>query len=327
MKFLVYTVLASLVMLLGFMGIYCATGAETFNFLELSELTATLNQDTQVWIFLALLVGFAVKMPVVPFHTWLPWAHVQAPTAGSVLLAGVLLKMGAYGLIRFGYGGFPYAAEVLAPLLLVIAVLSIVYGALACLAQQDLKRMVAFSSVAHMGVVLLGLASMTKIGFLGALYMLIAHGLLSPLSFMMCGSIQHGWGTRRIDELGGIMQKTPTMGLFTMIAFVGSLGFPGFAGFIAEITVLVGTWQAFGWLVVAPLVGVMLTAGYYIWAIKRAVHGELTAEHGGHEMPGYETAAASALVVFAIALGVWPALLTDLLNPFVDGLLSLLGVA
>jgi NADH-quinone oxidoreductase subunit M len=326
-KFFVYTFLASLVMLLGFMGMYFATDISTFNFLELQEQTALLSPSLQLLLFLALFVGFAVKMPVVPVHTWLPWAHVEAPTAGSVLLAGVLLKMGGYGLVRFAMGAFPYAAVEMVPLMLVLGIVSILYGAFVCLAQQDLKRMVAFSSISHMGMFLLGVATLTDIGLLGGLYMLVAHGLLSPLAFMMCGSIQHGWETRRIDELGGIMQKTPTMGLYTMIAFVGSLGFPGFAGFIAEITVLVGTWQAFGWLVLLPLLGIMLTAGYYIWAIKRAVHGKLTAETSGHEMPGYEAAAASTLAVLAIALGVWPALLTDLLNPFVDGLLSLLGVA
>jgi NADH-quinone oxidoreductase subunit M len=331
MKFFVYTFVASLVMLLGFMGMYFYlpdVAPQTFNFLEMKEHTMVFDKSTQMLLFGALFTGFAVKMPVVPVHTWLPWAHVEAPTAGSVLLAGVLLKMGAYGLIRFGLGGLPLAAAAWAPFMLVIGILSILYGAFVCLAQQDLKRMVAFSSISHMGVALVGIATLNEIGLLGALYMLVAHGLLSPLAFMMCGAIQHGWGTREIDKLGGIMKKTPTMGLFTMIAFVGSLGFPGMAGFIAELTVLVGTYEAFGWIVVFPLLGVMLTAGYYIWAIKRAVHGRLTAEAGehGHEMPNYEAAAVGVLVAFSILLGVWPALLTDLFNPFVESLLSTMGV-
>lgn len=327
-KFFVYTFVASLVMLLAFMGIYFGAEVTTFNFLELQEHTPFFSQGLQILLFLALLVGFAVKMPVVPVHTWLPWAHVEAPTAGSVMLAGVLLKMGGYGLVRFALGAFPFAAVEMVPLMLVLGVVSILYGAFVCLAQDDLKRMVAFSSISHMGVFLLGVATMTDIGLLGGLYMLVAHGLLSPLAFMMCGSIQHGWGTRSIEKLGGIMQETPTMGLFTMIAFIGSLGFPGFAGFIAEITVLVGTWQAFGWLVVLPLIGVVLTAGYYIWAIKRALHGPLTADaDSGHEMPTYEVLATGILITLSILYGIWPALLTDLLNPFVDNLLSFLGVA
>jgi NADH-quinone oxidoreductase subunit M len=330
-KFFVYTFLASLVMLLGFMGMYFGLPdgvPATFNFLELQQYTAGFSVELQILLFVALLVGFAVKMPVVPVHTWLPWAHVEAPTAGSVLLAGVLLKMGAYGLIRFAIGAFPFAAVKLAPLLLVIGIVSILYAALVCLAQNDLKRMVAFSSISHMGVAMLGIATLNEIGFMGAIYMLIAHGLLSPLAFMMCGSIQHGWGTREIDKLGGIMQKTPTMGTFTMAAFIGSLGFPGFAGFIAEIAVLVGTYEAFGWIVIFPLLGVVLTAGYYIWAIQRALHGELTAEHAdsAHEMPFYETAAVGVLTFFAIVYGVWPALLTEHINPFVEGLLSTVGV-
>jgi proton-translocating NADH-quinone oxidoreductase chain M len=327
-KFFVYTFLASLVMLLGFMGMYFGAEVNTFNFLELQNFTAGFGTELQVLLFGALFVGFAVKMPVVPVHTWLPWAHVEAPTAGSVMLAGVLLKMGAYGLIRFAIGAFPVAAQMMVPLMLVLGIASILYAALVCLAQNDLKRMVAFSSISHMGVALLGIATLNEIGFVGAIYMLIAHGLLSPLAFMMCGAIQHGWGTREIDKLGGIMRSTPTMGTFTMAAFIGSLGFPGFAGFIAEIAVLVGTYQAFGWIVVLPLLGVLLTSGYYIWAIQRALHGDLTAENAGHahDMPFYETAAAGLLTLFAILYGVWPPLLTDHINPFVEGLLSTVGV-
>jgi len=327
-KFFVYTFLASLVMLLGFMGMYFGADANTFNFLELASETAGFGAELQILLFLALFVGFAVKMPVVPFHTWLPWAHVEAPTAGSVMLAGVLLKMGAYGLIRFAIGAFPAAAQAMVPLMLILGIVSILYAALVCLNQNDLKRMVAFSSVSHMGVALLGIATLNQIGFMGAIYMLIAHGLLSPLAFMMCGAIQHGWGTREIDKLGGIMRATPTMGTFTMAAFIGSLGFPGFAGFVAEIAVLIGTYEAFGWLVVLPLIGVVLTAGYYIWAIQRALHGELTAENqaSAHDMPFYETAAVAVLTGFAILYGIWPPLLTEHINPFVEGLLSTVGV-
>jgi NADH-quinone oxidoreductase subunit M len=325
-KFFLYTFSASLIMLVGIIALYLATGAKTFDLTELATLKNTLAPALQIWIFAALFVGFVVKMPQVPVHTWLPDAHVEAPTAGSVLLAGVLLKMGSYGIIRVSLPLLPAGAEFFQPILLFIGVLSIIYGAFVCLAQQDLKRLVAYSSISHMGAVLLGIALGSELGILGAVYMMFAHGLISPLLFMIVGAIQHGVGTREIRLLGGIALKLPKAGFIMIAGALASAGLPGMVQFIAEFLIFVETYRLLGFFVLLPLLTVIITAGYYLWALRRAVFGEVApAVASGHDVKAYEFWPMLALVVLIIFFGIWPAPLLSDIAGAVQPLVTLLG--
>ncbi|MGQ0536986.1 MAG: complex I subunit 4 family protein [Methanobacteriota archaeon] len=326
-KFFVYTFGASLVMLLGIMALYFAAG-RTFDMLEIADSAAAFGRTFQILVFGALAVGFLVKFPVVPFHTWLPDAHVEAPTAGSVLLAGVLLKMGSYGLLRAAIPAAPFGARVWVPVLVVIAFLSILWGAIVCLSQRDVKRLIAYSSISHMGLVLLGIATFTKIGIVGALFMMFAHGLISPFLFMMAGVLHHGAGTRIIDELGGIAQRMPYATAFFMAGAMASLGLPGMAGFVAEFTVFLATFQAFGWLVLVPIVSIIVTAAYYIWAMERTFFGVWRARAAPdevHDVKLHEALPLAVLLALFTLYGLAPDLLTDQLNPATDAFLALTG--
>ncbi len=313
-KFFLYTFLASLIMLVGIIALYLAGGAKTFDLTELAALKDVLNPTLQIWIFAALFVGFVVKMPQVPVHTWLPDAHVEAPTAGSVLLAGVLLKMGAYGIIRVSMPLLPAGFEFFQPILIFIGVLSIIYGAFVCLAQQDLKRLVAYSSISHMGAVLLGIALGSELGIVGAVYMMFAHGLISPLLFMIVGAIQHGVGTREIRLLGGVALKMPKAGFIITAGALASAGLPGMVQFIAEFLIFLETYRLLGLLVLLPLLTVIITAGYYLWALRRAIFGELSpAVAAGKDVQAYEFWPMLTLIILIVFFGVWPApLLADI---------------
>ena len=233
-KFIIYTFTASVVMLVGFMALYFEAGVNSFSMIEIAEANAGFNRDFQIWVFAALFIGFAVKIPSVPWHTWLPDAHVEAPTAGSILLAGVMLKMGLYGLMRAAIPVLPLGAEYFVPIMVVLAIVSILYGAALSLGQEDLKKLVAYSSVSHMGVALLGVATMTELGFAGAVFMMFAHGILSPAMFMVAGVMLHQVGTRDIPKLGGLAGYQPTTAGVFVVIFLGSLGLPGMAVFVAE---------------------------------------------------------------------------------------------
>ena len=200
-------------------------------------------------VFLLMLIGFATKLPSVPVHTWLPDAHVQAPTAGSMLLAGVMLKMGAYGFLRLGVTLFPEQVIEFQTLLLVLGMISLVYGAVVCLGQLNLKRMVAYSSVSHMGLIFLGIATLEPLGIAGAIFMMFAHGIISPLLFAVCGSFKHHYHTLEIDSMRGLAKHSPWMSGHMMVGWMGSLGLPLMAGFVAEVAVLIAFYMAFGWWV------------------------------------------------------------------------------
>ncbi len=321
MKFFLYTQAASLLVLFGILALYFQAGLGTFNMIEITAASPGFSAAFQGMVFLCLFVGFGVKIPMVPFHTWLPDAHVQAPTAGSVLLAGVLLKMGGYGLLRVAVTILPGGLEEYYWLLAIIGVISIVYGAFLCLAQDDLKRLVAYSSVSHMGFVLLGIATMTEIGMAGAVFQMFAHGVISGALFMLCGSALHATGTRKISELGGIAKKMPIFAALTMAGFLASLGLPGMAGFIAEITVFMGTFEAFGWWILIPLISVALTAGYYLFAMQRAFFGPFNEKLGKlHDIHRYEIIPLAILIGVAILFGVFPSLFLDPINTWIGGL-------
>ena len=314
---------ASVIMLLGFMALYFQAaevlGYRTFDIPVLTKVAPSLAAGTQLAIFTALFFGFGVKMPVVPFHTWLPDAHVDAPTAGSVLLAGLLLKMGGYGLIRLALP-LASAATAAVPVMFVFAVVSIIYAAVVCMPQRDLKRLVAYSSVSHMGLVLLGVAAYSAdrsnyVGLAGAVFQMFAHGLVTAVLFMMAGSIHHHAGTREIEQLGGIARKMPVSGTVLTYGALASLGLPGLVSFPSELLVFFATYNAFGLLVFLPLAGVVLTAGYYLWMLQRALFGPFNANLKKVSDLSVHEAVPLGLLMFLIGLfGALPYLMLRFIN-------------
>ena len=324
-KFFLYTQAASLMVLLAIAVFYLYGG--TFNMVELIEKTPVPPGLVANLLFVGLVVGFGTKLPTWPLHTWLPDAHVEAPTAGSVLLAGIMLKLGGYGLIRVNVQMLPTAAVEMVWLLAGLGVISIIYGAIVCIAQDDIKRMVAFSSVSHMGFVTLGIAAGVfavsqgkgdgTMAFSGAIFQMFAHGLVSAMLFMVAGSIGHKAGTRNISELGGIATRTPRLSTFIMVSFLASLGLPGLVGFVAEFTVFVGTYQAFGWLVAIPVITVVLTAAYYIYAMQRAIFGPLNPKMAGmQDTHSFEVVPLAVLTVLLALFGIAPFLFFNIINHF-----------
>jgi len=336
-KFFIYTHVASLAMLLAILAMYFEAkpmlevliGHASFGMLDIAMVSGSFNSIFQIAVFGALFFGFGVKMPVVPFHTWLPDAHVEAPTAGSVLLAGLLLKMGAYGLVRIALPTLPEGAEAFVPIMLAIAILSILYGAFASLAQRDLKKMVAFSSISHMGIVLLGFATLTEMGIAAGVFQMFAHGLITAALFMICGVVQHKAGTREIPLLGGLAPKMPNTATFMTIGFLASLGLPGMVGFVAEFSVFASTYDAFGWLLILPIMSVAITAGYYLWALQRTMFGPLTRKiDTSHlrDVSWYEAAPLAVLSLLIVVFGLLPGLVFDIIRPATEIVTGLLGV-
>lgn len=333
-KFILYTLLGSGLLLVGVLVIAVHTGS-----LDMVALAARhgagLTRGTQVAAFALLGLGFAVKSPMWPLHAWLPDAHTEAPTAGSVLLAGVLLKMGTYGFVRVAVPLAPAGARVWAPWLGLLAVVGIVYGALACLAQRDLKRMIAYSSVGHMGFVLLGIASLTPVGLNAALFANVAHGLITGLLFFLAGSIKDRYGTGELDALGGgMLARAPYLASILTFAAVASLGLPGLAGFWGEMLALLGAFRpgaglprgAFMTYLAVGGLGAVLTAAYLLRMLARITHGTVAgrwrrarlADVRDHELLAWAPLMAATLVI-----GLWPKTLLALTNAPVHALLGL----
>ncbi len=278
-----------------------------------SPATQFLSMKFAPLMFMFLFIGFAIKLPIVPFHTWLPDAHVQAPTPVSMILAGVLLKMGGYGFLRLCYPIFPTGAEYWAYALAVIGVVSIIYGALCAMAQSDFKRLVAYSSVSHMGFVLLGIAVMTEAGFQGAMFQMIAHGISSPMCFFLVGVIYDRAHHREINRFGGLWMTMPKYGTMATIGFFASLGLPGLCGFIGEIWVLLGTFDAgskYPWaypLAIISAASVILTAGYILWLVRRVYLGKEKEEYANYsDVSGREIFILVPFAILALALGIFP---------------------
>tara|TARA_B110000438_G_scaffold212590_1_gene204714 strand:- start:6220 stop:8100 length:1881 start_codon:yes stop_codon:yes gene_type:complete len=328
-KFFIYTFTASVIMLVGFMALYFESGANSFSMIDIAHSSRDFSEDFQIWVFAALFIGFAVKIPSFPWHTWLPDAHVQAPTAGSILLAGVMLKMGLYGLIRAALPALPLGAIYFVPVMVVLAIISILYGAALSLGQTDLKKLVAYSSVSHMGVALLGVATMTELGLAGAVFMMFAHGILSPAMFMIAGVLLHQVGTREIPKLGGLAKHQPkTAGIFVVI-FMGSLGLPGMAVFVAELAVFIAFFQSHGYWLLLPIFGMVLTAGYHLWALQRAIFGtdsEQIEMGNVHEAPWYELYPMFTIIIIAAIFGIFPHYLMDPINTACYDILRFMGV-
>jgi NADH-quinone oxidoreductase subunit M len=335
-KFFLYTLLGSALMLLSILAFYFnvtdpATGQHTFNMLAMmnqanhSEWLRSgllFGQSVPLVIWIALFIGFAIKIPAFPFHTWLPDAHVEAPTAISVILAGVLLKMGTYGLLRVNYGILPEASAELAYLFLgVLGAVNIVYGALCAMAQTDLKKLVAYSSVSHMGYVMLGMAALTPQGINGAVLQMFNHGTVTAMLFLLVGVIYDRAHHRNIDGFGGLAAVMPVYTGVTAIAFFAALGLPGLSAFVSEVLVLLGAWQRYPVLTIVGATAVVLTAGYMLWTLQRIWLGKLNEQYASiPEINGRELFTLVPLAAIVVVLGVYPTAILDLMTASLDQL-------
>jgi NADH-quinone oxidoreductase subunit M len=314
MKFLIYTIAGSAFMLVGILVL--AFSANTFDITELlqSDFSGAVLSLHAVFVFL--LIGFAVKLPVAPLHTWLPDAHTDAPTAVSVMLAGVLLKMGGYGIIRFCVGLLPEQAADFDIWLAAFAVVSIIYGGLITLRQTDLKRLIAYSSVSHMGFVLLGIAALGETAIGGAVVQMITHGMITGMLFVMVGLLYERTHTRQIAEMRGLGHNLPYVGVMFVFAGVASLGLPALAGFVGEVLVFLGAWERFEWATIIAVFGVLLSAGYILWMLERVFFGPPDEKwaHLDARTRWWEHAPVLGLTALIIVVGVYPALVTDVVD-------------
>ena len=297
-------------------------GRLTFDLLEIAE-SSSFSVASGRWLFVAFMIAFAVKVPLFPLHTWLPDAHTQAPTGGSVILAGVLLKMGTYGMLRFGVFLFPEASVWARPVLYTLAVIGILYGAIAATMQRDLKRLVAYSSVAHLGFIVLGTFALTEQALTGSVVQMVNHGVSTGALFLMVGMIYERRHTRAIAELKGLQAVAPIFAGFFTVIMLSSIGLPGLNGFVGEFLILIGSFATARWWVVAATVGVILAALYLLWAYQRVFHGEPDEANASFpELKLREGLLLSAFVAAIVFAGVYPKPMLERVEPSVKALLE-----
>ncbi|HEY3142838.1 MAG TPA: NADH-quinone oxidoreductase subunit M [Acidimicrobiales bacterium] len=321
LKFFLYTLFGSALMIVSFLALFFVTGGETFSIAGLAERVASGDYDishtTMLLIFGGMFMGFAIKVPMFPFHTWLPDAHTQAPTVGSVILAAILLKLGTYGFVRVALPILPEAAVSWAPWIGGLAVVGIIYGALACLAQTDMKRLIAFSSVAHMGFTMLAIATLTDFGLNAAVFGMVAHGLITGMLFFIAGSVKDRYHTLEIRRLGGLLVKAPRLGWIFGFTAMASLGLPGLAGFWGEFPAILSTYEPgaglsevlFRTYMVLAALGTVLAAGYLLWLFQRTAFGTPTAEFADTDVPDVqlpEWIAWTPMLLLIAVLGFFP---------------------
>ncbi|KQI72784.1 NADH-quinone oxidoreductase chain 13 [Loktanella sp. 5RATIMAR09] len=331
-KFFLYTFLGSVLMLVAMVAMFADAGTtdiptlmtHTFGTENFNVLGVQIVGGMQTLLWLAFFASFAVKMPMWPVHTWLPDAHVQAPTAGSVVLAAILLKMGGYGFLRFSLPMFPVGSEVMGPLVLWLSAIAIVYTSLVALVQDDMKKLIAYSSVAHMGYVTMGIFAVNQQGIDGAIFQMISHGFISGALFLCVGVIYDRMHTREIDAYGGLVNRMPAYALIFMFFTMANVGLPGTSGFVGEFLTLMGIFQVNTWIAVFATSGVILSAAYALWLYRRVVMGDLIKESLKtiSDMTTRERAIFAPLVVMTLLLGVYPALVLDIIGPSVAALVD-----
>ena len=319
-KFFLYTLLGSVLMLLALIYMYWQVG--TTNMTTLANFQ--FSSSEQMWLWLAFFASFAVKMPMWPVHTWLPDAHVEAPTAGSVILAGVLLKMGGYGFLRFSMPMFPLATDMFTELVFVLSVIAIIYTSLIALAQEDMKKLIAYSSVAHMGFVTMGIFATTQQGIQGAIFQMLSHGWISGALFLCVGVIYDRMHTREIAAYGGLANRMPIYAAVFMLFTMANVGLPGTSGFVGEFLTIIGTFQVSTWTALLAATGVILSACYALTLYRKISFGELENEalQSITDMNRREIAVIAAPVAATIIFGIWPALILDLISASVEALIT-----
>ena len=319
-KFFLYTLTGSVLMLVAILVMYFDAGTTDIPRL----MQASFAPELQIWLWLALFASFAVKVPMWPVHTWLPDAHVEAPTAGSVILAGVLLKMGAYGFIRFSVPILPYGSEFFTPLVYALSIIAIIYASLVALAQEDMKKLIAYSSVAHMGFVTIGIFTLTMQGLEGALVQMLSHGVISSALFLCVGVVYDRLHTREISRYGGLVHRMPVYAFVFMVFMLGSVGLPGTSGFVGEFLVLLGAFQVNTWVAALATTGIILGAAYMLYLYRRVIFGALTKDDLKTmlDLSPREVAVFAPLVVVTLWMGIYPAPFLDVMEPAVANLIA-----
>ena len=319
-KFFLYTLAGSVLMLLGILAIFFTTGTSEIPVL----LTTYLPGAMQKWLWLAFFASFAVKVPMWPVHTWLPDAHVEAPTAGSVILAGVLLKMGGYGFLRFSLPMFPLASEFFTPLVFTLSIIAVIYTSLVALAQEDMKKLIAYSSVAHMGFVTAGAFSVTQQGLEGAMIQMLSHGVVSAALFLIVGVVYDRIHTRRIDRYDGLVERMPAYALFFMIFMLASVGLPGTSGFVGEFLVLVGLFQVNTWVATLCASGMVLGAAYMLYLYRRVIFGIMTKVDlkSITDLVWREKVVFAPLIAVVFWMGIYPASFIDVMSASISNLID-----
>lgn len=328
MKFFIFTQASGLLMLastvvLAFSSAQ-STGAMSFSYFDL--LALELSPQTAYWLMLGFFLAFTVKLPIFPFHTWLPDAHTQAPTAGSVLLAGILLKTGAYGLLRFCLPLFPEASASIAPVAIALGVAGIIYGALLAFAQTDFKRLVAYSSVSHMGFVMLGIYALNDLGLKGAVMQMVTHGVSTAALFMLAGALQHRLHTRDMRQMGGLWHNAPRMGACALFFALASLALPGLGNFVAEFLVLLGLFAVHPWMTALAATGMVTAAIYSLWMMQQAFFGQADEQRIFADFGGLELATMGGMMLALLWLGFYPQPVLDLVDPVLQGVHTALRV-
>ncbi len=323
-KFFLYTMFGSAFMLVGTIAtayLHAKGGPVTFDLVTLAEDQGTLAVTTARWLFLSFAIAFAVKVPLFPMHTWLPDAHTQAPTAGSVILAGVMLKLGTYGFLRFGLYLFPEAALWAAPGMVTLGVIGIVYGAICATMQRDLKRIIAYSSVAHLGFIALGTFSLTTQGLQGSVFQMVAHGITTGALFLLCGFIYERRHTYQLSDLSGLQKPAPKLAAVFTVVMLASVGLPGLNGFVGEFLILQGSFLTRRWWTVVAVLGVILAALYLLWAYQRVFHGEPKGDNAKViDLTFTEGLVMAPLVGLIVFMGVYPKPIFDRMEPAVTRL-------